>query len=397
MEPGQLAQALEKAGRYKEAERAYLDALDLAPTDQWINLDYAQFLKSRGRTDEARRIAQSVLARDPKSAAALALLGDINRANWNLTKAQAEYTQAMLVDPSYYSAKSGLNEIQQSRAAQLSSKYFYFQGTDNFYQSGLFNTLSAAVSDHVHVDGTFNTGWFNNHDTDFGNVTRYEEGLGVEDHVDSTLSLQGGASGFQVNSFDKAGFSLGSTWVPSQSAWLYGFYHFNDPVDDSIATVAEGVTQDVIGLGAGCQLTDNLSARISASHAFYSDGNGRNFIHAEPTYLLWAPAQLRLGVEYEVIDYQISVSAYNSPHWYQTFGPVVEIEPHIFKWLSVHVRVELPFVPDASQFGTTVAIGPAMHVADHLEASVEYLYYYVPGSFTNYSGTGLRAALSYRF
>ncbi len=392
-----LAQLFEKSARYTQAERWYLDAMRVAPKELWVNIDYAQFLKSCARLDEASKIAQKTLAEHPNSAAALALMGDINRANWNLTKAQAQYAQAMLVDPSYYSAKTGLGEIQRSRSAELSSKYFLFKGTDDFYQAGLFNNLSAPVTDHILLTGTFNTGWFNNDDTNFGNVTRFEEALEADDRLNSSLSLQAGASGFQVESTNKAGFNVGATWKPSQSAWIYGSYRFNDPVDDSIATVAQGFTQDVVGLAAGYQFTDRLGAKISASHAFYSDGNGRNFIHIEPTYVIWHAIQLSVGAEYEVIDYQMSVPTYSSPHWYQTFGPVVEIEPHIFSWLSVHARVEVPYVAEASRVGTTLNIGPAIHIADHLEGSAEYLYYYVPGSFTNYSGSGFRAALSYRF
>ncbi len=393
-----LADALTKAARFAEAERAFQDAVILAPGDEWVSMRYADFLYSRGRISEAETIAKGVLAAHPKSAGALALLGDIDRANWNLDKAKAEYAQAMINDPSYYTAKAGLNDIQRSQLPQFQPTYYIFKGTDGFYQSGLFNSLTAPVADHIFVNAEFDVGWFENNESTFQTATRFDEALGVEDRLNNELSLQGGASGFQVNSYDFAGFNVGATWKPTKDLWAYASYRFNDPVNDSITTVAEGFTQDVIGVSGGYQFTDDISATITASHAFYSDGNDRNFIHFEPTYMLWPLAQLRVGFVYEVIDYAETVPDYNSPHWYQTYGPLIEAEPYLLSWLSVHARVEPVFVPEAPGWGVNVTVGPSVHFWDkRFECTAEYLYSDVPGSFTNYSGSGFRATLTYRF
>jgi tetratricopeptide (TPR) repeat protein len=393
-----LADALTKAGRFAEAERAFQYAVIFAPGDEWVSIRYAEFLYSRGRISEAETIAKGVLATHPKSAGALALLGDIDRSNWNLDKAKAEYAQAMIDDPSYYTAKSGLNEVQRSQSPQFQPTYYLFKGTDGFYQTGLFNTLTAPVSDHIFVNANFDVGWYENDQSAFKTATRFEEGLGLEDRLDNVFSLQGGASGFQVTNHDIAGFNVGATWKPTKDFWAYASYRFDDPVNDSITTVSEGFTQNVIGLSGGYQFTDDISTTITASHAFYSDGNNRNFLHIEPTYMLWALAQLRVGAVYEVIDYGQSVPDYSSPHWYQTYGPLIEAEPYVFSWLSVHARIEPVFVAQAYRWGINVTTGPSVHLLDNrFEGTVEYLYSDVPGSFVNYSGSGFRAMLSYRF
>jgi tetratricopeptide (TPR) repeat protein len=392
-----LADALTTAHRFADAEREFQYAVILAPGDQWVSMRYANFLYARGRPLEAGEVAKSVLATHPKSAGALALMGDIDRANWNLDKAKTEYAQAMIDDPSYYSAKAGLNEIQRSQSPQFQPTYYLFKGTDGFYQSGLFNSLTAPVSDHIIASADFDVGWYENNSSTFTTATRFQEALGLEDRLDNELSLQGGASGFQVTSHDVAGFNIGATWKPTKDFWAYASYRFDDPVNDSITTVAEGFTQNVIGLSGGYQFTDDISTTITASHAFYSDGNNRNFLHIEPTYTLWALPQLRIGAVYEVIDYGRSVSDYSSPHWYQTYGPLIEVEPYLLSWLSVHVRVEPVFVAQAYQWGVNVTVGPTVHLANRFECALEYLYSDVPGSFVNYSGNGFRATLSYRF
>jgi predicted Zn-dependent protease len=394
-----LAEALSKAGRSKEAEAAYKDAAAVAPDEEWANIPYARFLNAHGKSADAERIARGVLRTHPKSAAALALLGDIHKANWNLSEARAEYAQAMIADPSYYAAKSELSKLERSQAPLFKSTFFLFSGTDHFFQSGSFNTLHAGLSDHLAANVNFNAGWFENDKTHFSTITRLQEGAGLEAHLNSTLSLQAGATGFEVINHDRdvPGMSAGATWTPNQQFWVYASYRLQNPIDDSIYTVANGLTQNVVGISSGYQVTENLSANITASRASYSDHNERNFIHAESKYMLWKPWQLRAGAEFEVIDYEKARPQYSSPSWYQTYGPLIELEPPITKWLSIHGHFEAPFVEEARQFGAVVAVGPRVHLDERFEFVAEYLYYNVPGSFVNYSGQGFRAALSYRF
>jgi hypothetical protein len=254
------------------------------------------------------------------------------------------------------------------------------------------------VLDHLFVNATFNSGWFRKSKSAFSSVTRYGEGLGLEYRPNSILSFDGGASGFEVGDHNVVGFNVGATWKPAQNFWLYGSFRLDDPVDDSMTTVADVFTQDVVGLDSGYQFSDDLSANITTSRAYYSDGNTRNFIHVEPaTYTLWRPAQLRIGPVYEVTDYRTETSNYSSPSWFQLYGPMIEAEPSLCKWLSIKARCEVATAADASKWGVILSAGPSVHLNDTFEFSAEYLFYNAPTPFTSYSGNGARAALSYRF
>jgi predicted Zn-dependent protease len=393
-----LANALNKAGRYAEAELAFQDALKIAPDDEWINISYAQFLKSRGRDSEAESIARKVLVTHPKSTAALTLLGDIRQGNSDFSGAQAAYAQALASEPSSLEAKTGLSELHLSQSPQLRSSGYAFSGNDHFFQSGLYNTLTAPVLNHLFVKATFNTGWFHNNDTSFSSQNRYQEGLGLEYRPDRTLSFEAGASGFEVRDHDLLGFNVASTWKPTQNFWMYGSFRLDDPVTDSIATVAIPLSQDVVGLSSGYQISKDISADITATRAWYSDGNTRNFIHAEPfTYMLWRPIQLRVGPVYELLDYRMQKSDYPSSPWYHTFGPMIEVEPYVCTWLSIKARGEATRTSDDTSWGTIISAGPSVHLGKTFEFTAEYLYDNVPGPFSNYSGNGVRAQLSYRF
>jgi hypothetical protein len=229
-------------------------------------------------------------------------------------------------------------------------------------------------------------------------VVRYEQAVGLEFNPDRHFTFQAGASGFETDKQqDKAGFNFGATWKPDDRFYLFGYYRFNDPVNDSIATTYYGFTQRSLGVGAGYQASEDLALSIKASRAWYSDGNDRDFAHAEFAYTVFNPAQLKLGLEYELLDYRERASLYSSSSWYQTAGPVLQAEPPIAKWMSLAARVEGTYVVQASKMGITVTIGPNFHLGDRLECGAAYLLSSVPGSYSSYSGQGVKVNLSYRF
>lgn len=56
---------LEEMTKFEDAERAYREALVLAPHSELIKTNYADFLLSRGRADEARRLVEEASEIDP--------------------------------------------------------------------------------------------------------------------------------------------------------------------------------------------------------------------------------------------------------------------------------------------------------------------------------------------
>jgi tetratricopeptide (TPR) repeat protein len=393
----ELAQALDKAGAHGEAGYQFSAALKLSPDDENIQLAYAQHLHDRGQDQQARSIVDAVLLKNPSSAVALALRGDILRADWELDDAQAAYQQSLASNPYSEAAKTGVTDIHHSRAPTLETSYYYFAGSDRFYQQGLYNSLSFSASPHVYLSAGYNMGYFRNDTTKYGSVLRYQETLGIEDRVNSAVSVRTGVEAFQQPEKEAFGFTIAGTWKPINEFWLDASYKTNDPVTDSMFTVANGLSQDILGITSGWQATDDLSVKVTASRSVYSDDSVREFVHVEPACTIWRPAQLRVGAQYEAYRYSKAIPGAGGPDWYQTYGPVVELEPTISSWLSVHARAEFPYVAQASQWGTNLNLEVKFHPDDHLEAKAGVFYVHVPESISSYSGTGFDASLSYRF
>jgi tetratricopeptide (TPR) repeat protein len=394
----ELAKALTRAGRYDEAEKRYNEALNAAPDNEWVNLDYAQFLRSRDRPFEAQQIAQRMVTAYQKSAPALTLLGDVYQDNSDFAGAQAAYSEAELAEPGYAGAKAGLSSLQVNREPELKTSGYAFLGNDNFFQSEVYNSLRAPLTDGLFAHALFNAGWFRNSDTGFPHVNRYEEGLGLEYDFNSTLSLEADVSGFEVGDHDIIGGDVGVTWKPTTNFWVYGAYRYHDPVTESIETVADGLTQNVAIVNAGYQYTDYLSATLNTSRADYSDGNLRTFLHVEPAnFLVWRRIRLQLGAAYEVIDFEHQTSHYGSPSFYQTFGPVIQVEPNITSWLTFKARYEAAYAAQPGKLGAIVSAGPSAHIGKTIDLNVQYLFYDVPGAYSNYAGNGFQASFTWRF
>jgi len=392
----QLAAALDHAGRTADAEKAYESADRNAVDEEWVLMAHAKFLHAHGRDAEAEKIAKAVLAKNPKSVDALGLLGDIHRNNWDLSEARQEYAKAMEFDPTFETAKSGLSNIETNTAVQFSSDYFLFFGSDGFHQMGWFNTLTVPVSDHLAIDAEYNNNYFANNKMSFGPVIRYQEDLGLEYHVNSEWNFRGGVDAFQQPGRQVTGFNVGATWKPTDKLWLDATYRLNDPVNDTMYTVAKDLSQDVAGVSGGYQFTDYIAANVVYTYAEYNDGNNRQFLHLEPYYVLNYTWNIRLGGAYEMTQYGQN-TAYSSRADFQTVGPILRAEPVIAPGLTLPMYVYPLYVVSPADFGVELSIGPTLHIGNRLQMSVSYTYYYLPGSSVPYSGSGLSAGLTYRF
>ncbi len=324
----QLGAALDHAGRTADAEKAYEAADRNAVDEEWVLMAHAKFLHAHGRDAEAEKIAKAVLAKNPNSVDALGLLGDIHRNNWDLSEARQEYAKAMEFDPTFETAKSGLSNIETNTAVQFSSDYFLFFGSDGFHQMGWFNTLTVPVSDHLAIDAEYNNNYFANNKMSFGPVIRYQEDLGLEYHVNSEWNFRGGVDAFQQPGRQVTGFNVGATWKPTDKLWLDATYRLNDPVNDTMYTVANDLSQDVAGVSGGYQFTDYIAANVVYTYAEYNDGNNRQFLHVEPYYVLNYTWNIRVGGAYEMTQYGQN-TAYSSRADFQTVGPILRAEPVI--------------------------------------------------------------------
>jgi Flp pilus assembly protein TadD len=393
----ELGKALAQSGQAAEADKAFQEAVALLQTDAYANPAYASFLRSQSRSTKAEFFVRKSLSIEPKSAAAMTLLGDIEQDNSDFTGAQANYSKALQINPSDSEAKAGLTRLEKSQSVQLTSSDYFFQGTDNFFQSGIYSTVSKPVMNHLYATAAFNTGWYHNNTSGLPSSNRYEEGVGLEYHPNSRFVFNAGVSAFEVAGDTQPGFNLTATWKANPKFYIYGSFRLHDTVTDSIYTVDNALSQNSVTVGSGYQPRKDLSSTTTISRASYSDGNIRNFIHTEPfTYTVWRPLQLRVGAAYELRDYKIATPNYSSPAAYQTYGPIVIVEPFLRRWLTFKTYYEATYVNESSEWGAIVTAGPTVYVKDVLKISGEYLYYNVPGSLTNYSGSGFHAGLMLR-
>ena len=393
-----LSKILVAQKREREAETLLREALAADPQNEYVNLAYGELLLSRGERTRARRIAEQVLARNPDSPGAHSLLGDVRRTDFDFAGATRSYGRALESERDYYSAREGLRRIDRARAPKVASAFYYFEDTEGLEQAGLFNTATVYLANRLYADVTLNVLRFSNEERGVGAIYRYEEGLGLEYRFSKELSVRGGVSAFQVEGAeDQTGFNASGMWTPNKTFWGFAQYRENDPVNDSIYTVAEGFTQDVAGGGGGVVLTPKLWTSLAASTADYSDGNERRGLKADVSYLLLADPLAYLRLEYEWIDYGRRDPRYSSPQSYDYVRPVIELEPRLNNTLSLHARVEVPYVVDEADWGIGIAAGPVWRWGEDRELRASYLRYDLPGDFAPYSGEGFRITFVYRF
>jgi tetratricopeptide (TPR) repeat protein len=110
-----LAQAYEHAGRAPaEIDHLYGRALALQPALAWIRADYADYLQSHGRLEEATKAYQAALTEQPSLAVARFNLGAVLAGEGKLRESSAAFQEAVHLDPSLAQALSPLFEIRTS-------------------------------------------------------------------------------------------------------------------------------------------------------------------------------------------------------------------------------------------------------------------------------------------
>jgi tetratricopeptide (TPR) repeat protein len=393
-----LAKLLVKLDRHGEAAELYQQALKIEPDNEYVNVDYAEFLMSRGDRAAARSIAERTLQQHPRSAGAHSILGELERTDWNFARAEQHYAEALKSDPHYYTAVEGRRLMARSRSPVLNSTFYQFEDTDGLEQAGIFNTLTLSLTDHLYLDTSFNALWFSNDDLDVGTINRFEEGLALEYRFSKKWSARAGVSAFQTEGADdEVGFNVGATWVPNPAFYAYGFYRENDPVNDSIFTVQQSFTQDILAGGAGFQFWNRWSLSGVASTADYSDGNERRYFKGALSYMLLKDPLAYLRLEYELFDYERRDARYSSPQWYDYVRPVFEIEPQFTSWLSAQFRLEVPYVVDEADWGTGLVVGPVIKLGSDFEFRGTYIRYDLPGEVAAYSGDGFKISMIWRF
>jgi Tfp pilus assembly protein PilF len=108
-----LAQAYASAGRdAATVERLYHRALSIQPALAWIRADYADFLESQGRRDDAIQAYRAALAEQPSLVAGWFDLGTTLAESGQLHESSDAFQRAVDLDPSVAEALSRLFEVR---------------------------------------------------------------------------------------------------------------------------------------------------------------------------------------------------------------------------------------------------------------------------------------------
>ena len=394
-----LAKLLIDKDRHDQVGPVYVEALRVEPNNEYANIAYAEWHRLRGHHRWAEQLARRVLERNPTSAGAHSLLGDLYRTNGDLTRAKGHYDAALASDARYSSALAGLKEIRKSRATKITSSPNAFRDTNGLDQSGIFNTVSIPIGDKVLLDPLFNRRWFTNAKLGVARIERFESGFNFGYRFNQAVSVGGGAFAFHTQGRRaETGINGHISWVPITALYAYLYGRTNDPVNESISTIQRNFTQDIVGGTVALQMTSRWSSTMTGSVAEYSDDNQRRYLNAETAYRIVNDPPTHLRMQYEVFDYERRAQEYPSPEWYQYLRPALDIAPRINEWLTLQTKMEVPYAIAEVKWGTGITAGAIVKLLDdRLEVSASYLRYELPGAFWNYSGAGFKAGLTYQF
>ena len=387
-----LGRTLRELHRTREARAAFGEALALEPANPHVLLELAQLAHATGDDTRAARFADALLRADPHHAEAHALRGDLARADWNFSRARAEYAEA----PQSQAAQLGLKKMREQQAHAWNVALYTFEDTDDLRQSGIFTSVSALMTGPVQISLTANERFFKKPPGEM--VTRHEAGLTLDYRFDRRVQISAGISQFKTESLGRetgGNAALYVTPAPPVDAWLS--YRHADPVNDSDLTARAAFTQNILATGLTLRSARNFITSLRASTADYSDGNTRRSALASLAYYTAFPAAPVCRLEYEWLDFDEQKSGYSSPGNYALLRPVLEFTPRITDWLKIEFHGEFPYVFGESEWGHGIITGPRFTFGDGWNVGLLYLNYEIPGGQTTWSGSGFKAEFSGRF
>jgi len=391
-----LACSLRRRGRPVEAEETFREALRIEPKNRYVRRELARCAYDAGRKREAAEIASELITEEPADADARALLGDVQRSQFNFSAAGAQYQAALAAQPANAIALSGLREIRRQKRPEVKLSYYTFDDTDGLRQSGIFSHASTLLTGRLKASLSVNQRYFEQ--APFATVDRLETAVGLDYRVFSTLQIAAGAGQFKTeNHTAKFGGTVALYYQPASFADLWTSYRSGEPVNDSYTTANLAFSQSIVAAGLNLRPLKSIVLSATASQARYSDDNTRQSALASASWYvpLWGSPVIRM--EYEWLNYDRQTSAYSSPDNYARFRPVLEFSPRLTDWLRIELHGELSYVFDEEEWGTGFTAGVRVNKGDHFDLGVGYMEYEVPGGQTTWSGKGMKVDLSARF
>ncbi len=391
-----LASLLLRQGRRAEAEETFREALRLEPKNRYVRRELARCAYDAGRKKEAAELARELIGEEPADADARALLGDVQRSQFNFSAAGAEYQAALAAQPGHAIALSGLSEIRRQQRPEVKLSYYTFDDTDGLRQSGIFSHVSALLTGRLKASVSVNQRYFEQ--APFATVDRLETAVGLDYRIFSTLQIAAGASQFKTeDDTAKFGGNVALYYQPASFADLWAAYRSGEPVNDSYTTANLAFSQSIVAAGLNLRPWNSLVLSATASQSRYSDDNTRQSALASASWYvpLWGSPVVRM--EYEWLNYDRNTAAYSSPDNYARFRPVLDFSPRLTDWLKIELHGELSYVFDEEEWGTGFTAGVRVNKGDRFDLGVGYMEYEIPGGQTTWSGSGFKIDLTGRF
>jgi tetratricopeptide (TPR) repeat protein len=387
-----VGRVLAAAGRYDDAMRVYEAIPRHAQESFEARLGEACIAAWRWRTAEATAAAEALVARRPRHADALTLLGDLKRWDWALTEAHTRYTDALDAEPNHPAAKAGLEWVDANRSARLEAGGGAFHDSTGLRRAKATASFRALLWDRTEIAPQLAYWEFKRSGALV--ARRVDESVQVRHHFSRHLeaNVLGMSYDYDIHRSAQS-VAVATKWSPAPVVDAYANAAWHEPVTENVHTVVSDLHQDAYGVGIDLHRW-KLSLAANGSHSNYSDTNTRRHGRVEVSYTAWLSPYVVGAFAYDVLDYAKQVPEYFSPRGYQSLGPELRAAHRLVGWLSFHARAGLPYYVSEGGFGYEVAGGATVQWL-RLMVSGSYVKQRSPSQTDPWSGDGFEIALAY--
>jgi len=390
-----LARALAWTREFDEAEAIYRRLIVSDPDDLQARIGLIEVLAWRGDTSRAFDDARA-LATNTRAPAAISLIGDLYRWNWQMNLARQQYESALALDPKLSSARDGIRDISRTRALRLEPKGYVFGDVDGYVRTMAGLAGRVPVSERGFLTFDLDQWWFQIEKaisiprTDAGAGFEYHWNRQLETHLSATIRNQS-AQGTSASA------TVTAKWSPSQPTVLYLSYAQGIPVVDSIATVLGNMSQNSSAVGLDLAVGSHFSVQGGASISAYSDSNRRWELMSQVSYLASRTTELSARVQFNTLKFAEYRRTYFTPDGFSILRLVVEARPKLGRYAALTLKAELPYVFTEGRFGSGFTVGMMVPAPNRIRAEFVYFRHYVPGDTSMWSGDGVQASVSVGF
>jgi tetratricopeptide (TPR) repeat protein len=391
-----LAKSLARTHHFQEADKIYQQVLAKDPSNPGARLGEAELGAWRGQSAKPLETLNGLIGENPTNVDALVLRGDVERWDWDLTDARRDYNSALAVAPNNYDAQNGRSQAQWMGGSGPGVGAYQFNDTAGFHRENVNGGLRLKVADDLYLLGD-GAAWRFRQDNDT-NLYRFDGSGGLEYHWSRWLEVSGEADTFTYKDRDTFLGGHGTAKIEAAPGYdLFAGVGYHQPYISSIATVTNNIKQDQGGAGFDFKVAGPVSVQNNLQAARLTDDN--NWWEEKPqlSVLVYEPWGIYLRAQYDYLAYKQTNSGYFSPTHWDSIAPAASVSIPIFRRLHLNGDASAPYVITESKFGVQFQAGPSIDLTPHLQINGSYTKISIPGDQGNWSGYGWQASAKLRF